>query len=208
MKPPSDNFQLFQLAPDYVLGTIGADDKLRMERALAQSAALRREVDNTAEAFAAAAAALPPVAGPPAEVRARLLNALEGPERFRPFFAELCRMLALPLETVRATLARIDGAAGWTTIRPGISLLRFAAGATLEGAEAALLRVAPGVSFPRHEHLGQELALVLEGGGHDEGHAYTPGALVEHAAGSAHTFVAARDRDLVLVVLHRGVKFH
>jgi hypothetical protein len=196
-----------ELATSYVLGTLGPDDRRGVDEAVASTPALRREIDATAAALTqAVAASLPPV-DPPPELRQRILASLDGPERFRGFFPELCRILALPVEAVRAVLGRIDDPAGWTAIRPGIARLKFAAGTALAGAEATLLRLGPGVVFPRHEHVGAEMALVLEGAGHDEGHVYAPGQLIAHAPGTTHEFTAGELRDLVLVVVHHGVKF-
>jgi putative transcriptional regulator len=200
---------------DHVLGTLGADDQRRMDEALAAAPDLRRQVDETAAALLAAAVMpLTPIA-PDARVRQRLLASIESaeresPERFRPFFTEIARLLALPLEVVRALVAKIDDPASWRLIKPGISMLGIPLGAELagSGADASFLRLAPGVRFPRHRHVGTELALVLEGSGHDgDGQAYAPGQLVSHAPGSSHDFVAGTKGDLLLVVVHRGISF-
>lgn len=200
-----------QLVPDYVLGFLSEADRRRMDAALAGSDALRREVDETREALAAASAsALAPVTPHPT-LRQRIVGQIDGVDRFRPFFAELARILELPIAAVRTLLAKIDDRAGWLPIKPGIWMFGFEPG---QGPgddgdrQANFLRLAPGAAFPRHQHLGPELAFVLEGAGHDEdGRRYGPGAIIAHPTGSAHGFHAGDRRDLCLVVVHHGITF-
>jgi putative transcriptional regulator len=75
-------------------------------------------------------------------------------------------------------------------------------GARVAGADNGLVRLAAGARFPRHTHLGSERVLVLEGGYRDEpsGHLYWPGDLQEMPAGSAHSYVALPERELLLAV--------
>jgi hypothetical protein len=188
-----------------VLGTLGAEDTRRVDEAIATSAALQRAVDEAREAFTQAGAALAPVTPGP-ELRRRILASLSEPDRFRPFFAALCRMLALPLSAVRTLLRKLDEGAGWKVIVPGIEVLPIAAGPSL-GADATFLRLRPGTRFPRHEHVGSEEALVLAGTGHDQGQVYGPGDVITYPPGTQHEFFAGEGRDLVLVVVHHGVKF-
>jgi hypothetical protein len=195
------------LVPDYVLGALREDEQRRMEGAVEESDELRGLVDQAREALAAVAAhALAPVTPRP-ELRARMLASLEQPERFAPFFAELSRLLALPAAAVRTLLAKVDDPSGWKKLLPGISTFEFTPGVDAPGTLACILRLRPGTTFPRHQHLGPELGFVLEGAGHDEdGTLYGPGALVPHATDTNHEFHAGEHRDLVLVVLHSGVK--
>jgi hypothetical protein len=155
----------------------------------------------------ALASTLVPVAPSP-ELRRRILESLDGPTRFRPFWPQLAKLLGQPMAAVRAALARIDDPGAWSSLLPGVSALGLAAGSAPAGAQAMVLRLGPGVIFPRHQHLGAETALVLEGAGHDDGHIYTPGMVIEHAPGTTHEFRAGDHRDLLLVVLHHGVQFH
>jgi quercetin dioxygenase-like cupin family protein len=195
------------LVPEYVLGTLPQADRRRIEEAMATSAELRTKIDEAREALAdVAAESLSPVA-PRVDVRARLFGALDGPDRFAPFFAELSRLLALPVEGVRAVLARIDEATAWVKLFPGVSLQTFTPGEGAHGREGNLLRLRPGAVFPRHEHLGPELGFVLEGAGHDEdGRIYHPGTAIHHDVTTRHQFYAGERRDLVILVLHHGVK--
>jgi putative transcriptional regulator len=195
------------LVSDYVLGALPQDQRRRMEDAVKDSAELRQMVDEAKETLAAVAAhALTPVTPRP-DLRARMLSGLDSGDRFRLFFAELSQLLALPVAAVRTLLAKVDDPSGWKKIFAGISMFEFNPGAGALGTQANILRLRPGVTFPRHQHLGAELGFVLEGAGHDEdGQIYGPGAAIPHQEGTSHTFHAGQNRDLVLVVLHNGVK--
>jgi hypothetical protein len=166
----------------------------------------RDDLDLDALALEALAAALMPVA-PAAPVRARLLQSLGGPDRFRPFFAELAHRFDLALEPLRAALALIDDPARWLPSPvPGVRLIHFTAGPALAHADAGFVHVPAGMTFPRHRHLGPEMAVVLEGSVHDGGRVHRPGAVVEWPAGSLHDYRAGEGRDLVVIVAHHGIE--
>jgi hypothetical protein len=157
-------------------------------------------------ALEALAAALPPGA-PSVATRARLLESLAGPERFRPFFGELGRRFDLALPPLRAVLALIDDPKQWlASPLPGVRLIHFAAGPALAGADAGFVLVPAGMTFPRHRHLGPEMAVVLEGIVHDTGRTYGPGQVVEWPAESTHDYRAGEARDLVVMVAHHGIE--
>jgi putative transcriptional regulator len=214
MTAPAQPDDFGALVPDYVLGTLREDERRRMEDAVKDSQDLRRVVDEARETLAAMAARMLAPLTPRPDLRARMLAGLDEPERFRPFFAELSRLLALPVAAVRTLLAKVDDPSGWKKLVPGISMFEFNPGAGAAGNQASILRLAPGTTFPRHQHLGPELGFVLEGAGHDEGddaqpgirQEYGPGVLIPQATGTSHRFHAGDRRDLVLVVLHNGVK--
>jgi putative transcriptional regulator len=159
------------------------------------------------EALAAVAAALPAAVPPPA-LRARLLDSLAGPGRFSAFFDVLARHYDLTVAAVRGLLARIDDPAAWeATPSRFIQLIHFDGGPAVAGADAGFVRVAAGKRFPRHSHDGDEMTFVLEGRAIVDGHAYVPGDVVHATQGDVHEVLAGPDRDLVLMVLHRGIDF-
>jgi ChrR Cupin-like domain len=151
----------------------------------------------------------------PAGVRARLLRTVGSVDRFAPFFDDLTRLFQLPLETIRALLARIDDASRpWERSllgRPlrGSELFHFPAGPLLAagGAAGGVLRLGAGQSFPVHRHQGNEVTYVLEGGYLADGRVYGPGSQIEMPGDSRHDYQAAPERDLVIMVLHRGISF-
>lgn len=159
------------------------------------------------EALAAVAAALPAEVPPPA-LRARLLATLASPDRFRAFFDELARQFDLTVAAVRDLLARIDDPAAWeASPSRHIQLIHFDGGPALAGADAGFVRVAAGKRFPRHSHEGDEMTFVLEGRALVGGHAYVPGDMVHATRGDEHEVLAGPERDLVMMVCHRGIVF-
>jgi len=76
----------------------------------------------------------------------------------------------------------------WIDLAPGGT--RGASG----GAMTVLIRMAPGVGYPPHRHLGPEDVLVLAGGYVDEdGRRAAAGEFLRYEAGSAHAPVALGD---------------
>jgi quercetin dioxygenase-like cupin family protein len=200
------------LIPEYLLGGLPAEQGQEVESLLAASPSLRREADELMESLALTATALTPLP-PPRSVRARLLATAAGVDRFVPFLDDLTRLFELPVDTMRELLARIDGAGHvWESTLlgadlEGAELFHFQVGPRLRAAGAAggVLRVRADVTFPRHRHHGDEITYVLEGGYCVDGRVHGPGSTVEMPAGSAHDYRAARERDLVVMVLHRGI---
>jgi hypothetical protein len=179
----------------------------------------RAERDQAAEALALAAAALPAMTPAPA-VRARLLDTLASSERFAPFLDDLTRLFELPAASVRRLLARVDaGLAGrhfdgppWERSLLGVplegaELFHFAVGPTLAatGAAGGAVRIGAGVTFPRHRHNGAETSYVLQGGYCLDDRVLGPGSVIEMAKDSEHDYRSAPGRDLVLMILHRGI---
>jgi anti-sigma factor RsiW len=114
-----------ELLTAYVLGSLAEAEQAARRAEIEASPALRQEVDRMTEALACAAEPLAPLA-PTAEGRARLMEALAGPGRFRPFFAALARHFDLTVETIRALLARIDDPSAWeASAAPWIKLIHF-----------------------------------------------------------------------------------
>ena len=199
-----------ELLPDYVLGALPAEEQRQLDALIADSPELRREVDRVSEALAATASHAAPVAPTPS-LRARLLQTLGGVDRFAPFFEELTRLFELPVETIRKLLARVDGPE-WEHSLLGVELhgselFHFPVGPRLResGAAGGVVRIRAGVKFPQHRHHGDEMTFVLEGGYLADGRTYGPGSMIPMSRGTEHHYHAAPERDLVLMVLHRGI---
>jgi quercetin dioxygenase-like cupin family protein len=90
---------------------------------------------------------------------------------------------------------------------PLVRYLNFTPGPLANAKEGGLVRLAKGAAFPPHQHLGQEIACVLEGVLLLEGKPFHPGSIIESAPGSMHEFFAGPARDLVFIVAHNGVLF-
>jgi putative transcriptional regulator len=203
--------EVLALIPDYVLGLLPERERREVDALVAGSPSLRQEVDQMAESLASGAESLTSFAPAPASVRDRLFRTLDGVDRFAPFFDDLCRLFQLPLERVRALLARIDGQVWESSLLrvplKGARLFHFQVGPALAAAGAAggVVRIQPGVTFPRHTHHGPEVTYVLEGGYLVDDRVYHPGQAIEMVAQSTHAYRSAPGRDLVLAVLHHGI---
>lgn len=204
MKPVLD------LIPDYVLGALPAEEQRHVQELVQQSPELQREVDRVSEALAATAERLAPALAP-VDLRSRLVDTLRGVDRFAPFFDDLVRLFDLPVETIRKLLARIDGF-DWETSLLGVQLhgaelFHFPVGPRLRdsGAAGGVVRIRAGVTFPQHRHHGDEVTFVLEGGYIADGTTYGPGSLIPMSTGTEHDYQSAPERDLVIMVLHRGI---
>jgi quercetin dioxygenase-like cupin family protein len=201
---------VLDLIPDYVLGDLPPDQQRHLDALVAASPELTREVDRVTEALATRAGATVALSPAP-ELRARLLQTLGSVDRFAPFFEPLSLMFELPVETVRKLLARIDGhewEASLLGVRlEGSELFHFPVGPRLRetGAAGGVVRIGAGVKFPQHRHHGDELTFVLEGGYVADGRTYGPGATIPMSGGTEHHYQAAPERDLVIMVLHRGI---
>lgn len=142
------------------------------------------------------------------DVKHRLMNTLGGPDRFCPFFARLKAMVDLSLPVLREVLGKIDRDEGWVEAPfPSVRYLNFTPGPPANAQEGGLVRLTKGAPFPSHQHLGHEIACILEGVLQLGGEQLPPGSMVESAAGSTHEFFAGSSRDLVFIVVHNGVRF-
>jgi hypothetical protein len=196
---------LLDRLPEYVLGTLPEAELDELRAEVSASPELQREVDRISEALAQASASLPPQAPSPGG-RARLLESLAGPDRFRPFFAELARRFDLTVDAIRALVARIDDPAAWeATPLSWVKLIHFAGGPALAGADAGFVRVAAGTKFPRHRHQGPEMSFVLEGRMFESGRVLGPGAIDEISPDAIHEYTVGPEADLVVMVWHHGI---
>jgi quercetin dioxygenase-like cupin family protein len=198
------------LLPEHVLGTLPDQERREMQALAGESPPLRREIEQAAEALARTPERLKPLAPSPA-VWARLLQTVGGVNRFAPFLDDLANLFELPIDALSRLLARIDGPQWETSLQgvrlAGAELFHFPVGPRLAatGAAGGVLRVRAGVTFPAHRHHGNETTYVLEGGYLAGGRVYGPGATIEMTAGSKHDYRSAPERDLVIMVLHRGI---
>lgn len=147
---------------------------------------------------------MPRASASPQPLRERLMANVARPAlRFAPFFDSLRDLFDLNDRKLAGLFERAEDPASWTTaVGAGVELLHLACGPRVAGADNGLVRLLPGVRFPRHQHLGLERVLVLQGGYRDEpsGRIYQAGDFQEMQAGSTHGYVALPERDLLLAV--------
>lgn len=172
----------------------------------AQGAAL---ADTRAEFEVAAtllALAVEPVAPAP-EQRSRLLARL-GAERFAPFTDRVAALFDLGADAVSSILRLFETSVGWTVLYPGASFHDLVGGPAIGQATAGLVRIGPGLAFPRHKHLGEERVLVLQGEFEDDtGRRVGPGQLEILADGTEHSFTVVSEQELLYVVVVHSVEF-
>jgi quercetin dioxygenase-like cupin family protein len=152
---------------------------------------------------------LQPVA-PPADLRARLLAAADRPSRLTRFADRVADMLDVGTAKARELLARIDDPSRWEEQLPGIAFLWVEGGPRVSAAVRGFVRVRAGLEFPDHEHLGDEITLVLQGGFEDPQRklVFRAGDVDRMPVGTAHGFRAlSGGTDLLkLAVVHTGLK--
>ena len=195
-----------QLA-DYVLGTLSPSEMADLDRRIAASADLRREVDLLTEAMAQAAVrTLVPM---PATGRDRLLAVLGGGQRFAGLVPRLGQMFDLPARAVQALLDKVDDDSAWISgFAPGLRFFNFSPGPrhAAAGAEAGFVRLAVGATFPRHRHVGHETTMVIEGQMRDGDKVFGPGSVIEHDKDTEHGWVTDGPTELLVVSVHHGLQ--
>ena len=112
---------------------------------------------------------------------------------------------ALIFPSLLARAATLGAEGDWSPFHPGVSV-RWLYQTGQGGPAAALLRYEPGAGVPRHEHLGHEHVLILQGSQSDERGRYPCGTLVVNKPGSSHK-VTSEDGCVVLIIWERGVRF-
>lgn len=148
-------------------------------------------------AFTALAQSLEPIE-PDAEVRARLLSALRGPERFTPFAAEIARAFGLTTDAALAALRATDDAGAWHIgdERGGAWLSTH----ELRTAKVVIARLPSKTTIARHSHSERELTFVLDGVLIEDGwRRCGPGSLIDPAIGSEHEVVVGSDGPCTVV---------
>lgn len=93
-----------------------------------------------------------------------------------------------------------------TTRYPGVGI-HFYSSDERTGRVVALIAMAPGHGYPRHQHRGAEEVLVVQGAYRDEDGIHRQGEYVRYENGSAHAPVAVPGDEtcILLAVSHEGV---
>jgi hypothetical protein len=179
----------------------GSENDLPSEAARRRDAALVEVVANVGAALGRASA--------PASSRDRLLAAVRRPPvRYAPLYDRLMGLFDLDEPALIAHLERSNDPAAWEPFLPGVHAFHFRPGPRVSEADAGLVRVEAGVTFPGHRHLGPERVLLLEGSYRDStGVVYQAGDVHEMAKDSRHSYQVSPDSPVVIaVVLYGGVE--
>ena len=152
-----------------------------------------------------------PTRTPPAALLDRLLASVRTSNRFERFVDRVGDLTDLAAPTSDALLRAIDDDTRWIDgPGEGLQLFHIDGGPRTTDAIVGFVRVAPGDAFPKHQHLGDERMLVLQGGVVDDnGREYLVGDELHMSTGSVHTLRAIPELAplVYLVVAHGGVNF-
>ena len=204
------NEHVDDLLPEYALGTLPASERGAVEGHLRDCSRCTAELAATSDALHAAALARAPMVAPAAAVRKQLMERVRGQGRFAPFAARVAEMFDLALEKIDALFATLDEPKNWVPGPGGGNELYFVPrGPRLAAAEAGFVRLDPGVHFPRHVHLGQEITLILQGELTEQpsGQRNKAGDFFVREGGSEHSFIVGPGGCLFAVVVFGGVNF-
>jgi hypothetical protein len=195
-----------ELLPLYAIGAADADERRAVEAAIATDPGLARELashQDVASALAVATAA----PAPASYVKARLLASV-GVGRFERFTTRFASLFDVSVDRARELLGWTEDPTKWAIGLPGLQVIHFAGGPQCHGADTGFLEVQPGARFPWHEHVGEEVMLVLAGALRDhDGTVYAAGDELAKAPATQHDFSAASHEPVVLAVRAFGVRY-
>lgn len=198
---------------EYALGLLSEEEAAEIKALVAEDRALRLEVESYEQASADLAMLMPSALDAsdgkePALSPSKLLADANSPERFTPFVDEMVRLTEMSAAHAKKMLAQIDTDQGWDPPSiPGADIMHIDGDSPRsDGAEVGFVRLAPGATFPRHSHDGDEDYLVLQGACRDSnGRVYGAGDRVLNPAGSDHSFETIGNRPFIFVVVSRGI---
>jgi ChrR Cupin-like domain len=192
---------------EVVLGTAGPTDLVRREDAILREGAAPGDL-------AAGRAVLPALAlgageaESPAKLGARLRASLGRRGRYGIFADRLARMFQIGTADAEALALMLEDPKAWRPFA-GWEVIAVDPGEGLRGALSTIVRFRPGTTFPLHEHLGDELNFLLEGGFREAaqgGAEVWRGEELFKPAGSAHEFtILEGGLCIAAVVASRGI---
>lgn len=145
-------------------------------------------------------------AEPSARLRTTVLGLADEAHRFEGFVSRVATRFDISEDAAREALAQIKNAANWEPgPLPGVRLFHLEGGPRVKGADVGLVSFEPGMNFPRHDHHGEELQLVLQGGfTEDTGRQFVAGDVLDTNAGFPHSFVVHNEEPCILALVLRG----
>ena len=105
-------------------------------------------------------------------------------------------------------LARSADPGAWLTFS-GSRLFHLEGGPALAGADVGLVEIPAGSAFPKHDHHGPEIVLVLQGGYTDltSGETFHAGGVAKRDKGQPHELRALEGAPCVYAVVNHGIDF-
>lgn len=195
------------LLPEYALDMLSPEAAASVEDYLKAHPDARAEVDALREGASELAAALTAVAPSPS-TRDRLMASVAADGRFARFTDAMAKMFDVTADRAAQLLELVDYAGSWVE-GPGPSrLVHFEGGPAVASADNGFVHIPADTDFPRHEHLGREVSLILQGSAtDDQGKTYRPGDLVVLETGSSHSFRSSPGEPLIFAVSVAGIRF-
>jgi quercetin dioxygenase-like cupin family protein len=141
---------------------------------------------------------------PSGSARDRLLSRARSPAlRWAPHFDKLSRLFDLDESQLQRIAQESAFELRWESLSlPGVRLFHLTPGPALAGADAGLVSICAGSTFPLHRHLGEERTLVLEGAlSEADGTVYRPGDALTMPASSSHSFTVLPGAPLIYAVV-------
>ncbi len=197
------------LMPELALGTLAAAERGAVESHVRDCVRCSAEFAATVNTLAWLAATSTPVTPSP-RVREQLFARVRSQSRWAPFIDRVAQLFDLAAEKAEALLETLEDPRNWVPGPVvGNELYFVPKGPRLAGADAGFLRLGPNVQFPKHKHLGQEIAIIMAGSLREDGsdRLWQPGDVQVNEAGTEHSFRASEDGCLFAVVVFEGVDF-
>ncbi|MCH9683649.1 MAG: cupin domain-containing protein [Deltaproteobacteria bacterium] len=190
------------LLAQYALGILPREQHTAVERYLASSDDAVHSLRELRDAAAMLGTETPSRGRPRAATRLAMLQLGCGPARFIPFVDRVATLFDVPSEDARDALALIDTAGVWKSLRPGVRFVDVEGGPALGDRHAGLVRMEPGVVFPRHRHQGDESFLIVHGAARDSQGLYMqPGDIINNRDGSEHSVTVVGDQELIYAIV-------
>jgi anti-sigma factor ChrR (cupin superfamily) len=183
---------------------MGSRDDAALDTFLREIAEARSE----SEALDTLDAIVGPVSPQPS-LRDRLLASLETSGRWHRFADPVSELLGVSVHRAKQLLDGVDEPSSWNPgMLPGMELYHLEGDDAVDNAITGFIRFPGGVPVPDHDHLGEEIMLVLSGRYIDSGgHEWGPGDVARMPAGSSHNFQILPGPDLLyLVIVHEGLR--
>jgi len=164
------------LAGEYVLGVLDADERTAVERRMRDEPEFRRSVDCWSRRLVPLSDRVAPLT-PPASAWAAIQQRIGG---------------------AMSATSRRQSEGVWLELVPGITLKMLNVD-PVSSERTGLIRIAPGSAVPEHDHPETEECFVLEGVVNIDGQDYQPGDYVIAHAGSRHDVIRSASGGLLLL---------
>ena len=165
-----------ELAGEFVLGALEADERAAVERRMCDEPDFRRSVDAWTRRLTPIADRVAPLT-PPASAWAAIHQRIGGKAQ---------------------SISRRQSEGVWLEVSPGTTLKMLHVD-PVTGERTGLMRMEPGSVYPEHDHPESEECFVLEGVVNIEGRDYGPGDYVIAYAGSRHEIIRSASGGLILL---------